>query len=186
MFVQVQVLKESPAALSLENLFEENGCSCERHPGKPSYLIHSGRQIECKIDENIPLVVPGVQATEHHTKALGDRKPAQAVEDHERRVETKLPEWPQQFTEGLTRGSSSSTDVPLADGAIQPPALPPSAHGPTPRRSETNGVAERGVQRVKAGTTSVWTSRKLVERSNDLLLLSPTCARPTSRWPDAL
>ena len=145
MFVQVQVLKESPAALSQWNLFEENGYSCEWHPGQKSYLIHRGRQIECKIDNNTPLVVPGVQATEHHTKALGDRKPAQAVEDHERRVETKLPEWLQPFTEGLTRGSSSSTDVPPADGAIQPPALPASAHPPTPRRSETNRVAERGV-----------------------------------------
>ena len=32
---------------------------------------------------------------------------------------------------------------------------------------------------------SVWTSRKLVGRSIGVLLLSPKCARPTSRWPDA-
>ena len=40
-----------------------------------------------------PLVVPGVQATEHQIKALGDQKQTQIVGDHERRVETELPPW---------------------------------------------------------------------------------------------
>ena len=39
MFVEVQVLKESPAVLSLGNLCEERGCSYEWHPGQPSFLI---------------------------------------------------------------------------------------------------------------------------------------------------
>ena len=30
---------------------------------------------------------------------------------------------------------------------------------------------------------SVWTARKLVDRSNGVLLLSPTCARTTGSWP---
>ena len=65
------------------------------------------------IDNRIPLVVPGAQETEH------DRKPAQSVGDHERRVETRLQEWLQPFTEGLTRRSSSSTDVSPADVTMQ-------------------------------------------------------------------
>ena len=41
MFAQVQLLKESPAVLSLRNLCEEYGSSCEGHPGQPSFLIKS-------------------------------------------------------------------------------------------------------------------------------------------------
>ena len=63
-----------------------------------------------------------VQATEHQTTALGDRKLAQAVGDHVRRVATNLPEWLQPFTEGLTRKSSCSTDVTPAEVATPPPA----------------------------------------------------------------
>ena len=40
-------------------------------------------------------------------------------------VKTDLPEWLQPFAEGLTGGSSSSTDVSPADVGIPPPALPP-------------------------------------------------------------
>ena len=39
MFVQVRLLKESPAVLSLGKLCEEVGCSHEWHPGQPSYLM---------------------------------------------------------------------------------------------------------------------------------------------------
>ena len=59
-----------------------------------------------KIDNHIPLLVPGVQATDHHSHALGDRTQTRAVGDHEGRVETELPEWLQPFTEGLTWTSS--------------------------------------------------------------------------------
>ena len=37
MCVQVQFLKESPAVLSLGKLWEENGHSCQWHPGRPTY-----------------------------------------------------------------------------------------------------------------------------------------------------
>ena len=53
----------------------------------------------------------------------------------------------------------------------------------TPRRSETNCIAERAVRRVEEGPSSV-----LVQESSwaDVLLLSSKCARPTGRWPDTL
>ena len=61
--------------------------------------------IECNTGNHMPFVVPGVQATEHQTKSVGNRKQTQAVGDHERRVETELPERLQPFKEGLTRES---------------------------------------------------------------------------------
>ena len=70
MFFQIQLVKESPAVLSLGKLCVENGFSYEWHPGQPSYLIENGKKIECNTDNHIPLVVPGVQETEHQTKAL--------------------------------------------------------------------------------------------------------------------
>ena len=64
------------------------------HPGQPSYLIKNGR------NNHIPLVAPGVQGTEHQTKALDVWKQTRGVGDHELRVETELQEWLQPFTEG--------------------------------------------------------------------------------------
>ena len=90
MFVQVQVLKESPAVLWLGKLCDANGYSFEWHPGQPFHLIKNGRNIECKTDNYILLVVPGVQATEHQAKALGHRKRTPAVGDHERSVDTEI------------------------------------------------------------------------------------------------
>ena len=45
------------------------------HPGQRKYLTKNGRNIECNNDNRIPLVVPGVQATEHQTEVL-DESPA--------------------------------------------------------------------------------------------------------------
>ena len=60
----------------------------------------TGRNIECKTDNHIPSVVPGVQATGHQTEALGGWNQTRAVFDHTRQVERDLPEWLQPFTEG--------------------------------------------------------------------------------------
>ena len=71
--------------------------------------IKNGRTVECKTDNHIPLVVPGVQLTDHMTRALtGSRD------------------------EGLTRGSSSSTDVSPADVDMPPPAVPTAHYPATP------------------------------------------------------
>ena len=55
---------------------------------------------------------------------------------------------------------------------------------PTPRRSETNGIADRPVRRVKEGTSSVLVQSGLQEswwaETHGLLLLSSRCARPIS------
>ena len=105
---------------------------------QPSYFFKDRRKPSVIHRKQIPLVVPGVQATEHETEALDHRLQTRAVGDHVQHVETDLPEWLQQFTEGLTRGSSSSTDVSPADVELPPPPLPPSAHPPaTPPSNRT-------------------------------------------------
>ena len=58
----------------------------------------------------------------------------------------------------------------------------------TPRRSETHGIAEGAVRRVKEGTSSVLVQSGLqanwwAEAMHGVSLLSPKCARPTGRWP---
>ena len=92
MLVQVQLWKESPLILSLRELCEEIGYSCEWRPGQPSYLIEKWRKNDCKTDSHILLVLPGVQATKHQSEGLDDRKQTQAVGDHERRVEIESPD----------------------------------------------------------------------------------------------
>ena len=84
-------------------------------------------EIECTTDNHILLLVPGVQASDHQPKTLNDRKKKRVVADHEPHVE------------GLTRRSSSSTDVSPADMAIPPPALLPSAHPPGKPTSNKSG-----------------------------------------------
>ena len=44
MFVQVQVLKESPAVLSLGNLCSQNGYSYEWHPGQSHHISSRMRE----------------------------------------------------------------------------------------------------------------------------------------------
>ena len=73
---------------------------------------------ECNTDNHIPLVVPGVQKTDDQTQDLKDRKQTRAVDDRALQVEREVPEWLQPFTEGVTRESSSSTDVSPADVAV--------------------------------------------------------------------
>ena len=77
-------------------------------------------KIDCKTDNHIPLVVPGVQATEHRTEALGGRKQVQAVDDHVLHMVQNYQNGFQPFTAGLTRISSSATDISPAAVEIPP------------------------------------------------------------------
>ena len=54
MFVQVQLLKASPAVLSLEKLCEENGYLYEWRPDQSSYLIKNGRTSSVKATTTCP------------------------------------------------------------------------------------------------------------------------------------
>ena len=127
MFVQVQFLKESPAVRSVhrvkKTITRMNGIQ-----GSHPHLIKNWKNIDCTTDNFFPLVVSCVQATEHQTTALGDVKLTPAVADHGRNVDTEIPKELQPCTEGLTRGSSSSTDVSQVDVATSLPSILLSAH----------------------------------------------------------
>ena len=82
-----------------------------------------------------------MQAIEHQTKALDDRKRTPAVGHDDGSVETQLLVWRQPVTEGLTREYSSSTDVSPADVELPPLALLPSAH--FPERPELRSMQTR-------------------------------------------
>ena len=83
-----------------------------------------GRNIECRTDNRIPLVVLGVQAIEHQTKALEERKRTSAVGDHERSLEPEIPEWLQPIHGRIDEGIFKIDIRISVDVAIPPPALP--------------------------------------------------------------
>ena len=72
-------------------------------------IVKNGRNIEGKTENHIPVVIPGVQATDHQSRALGDRKQTRAVGDQDLKVETVSPGRLQPFTEGKTTASKSSS-----------------------------------------------------------------------------
>ena len=112
----------------------------ERHPGQSSYLIKNGRNSSVKPDNHILWVVPGVLATDHQTRALGDRMQTRDLSDHEFKVEPDSQEWLQPFTEGLTGRLWSSTDVSSpVHVELPPPALLLSAHPPAKLTSYKSG-----------------------------------------------
>ena len=125
---------------SLGKLVEEHGYWYEWHAGQPSCLIKHGGTMESKTDSHIPLVVPDMQATDHQTRALGDRKQTRAVGARAQQVETEMQKWLPPFTEGLT-GEIVKFDrrSPHLDVEIPPPALPLSAHRPVNPTSNRAG-----------------------------------------------
>ena len=66
-----------------------------------SLIINNWKITDGKTENHIPLVVPGVQATDlHQSEALGDRKQERAVGDHSRNwIVNSLREWPHPFAE---------------------------------------------------------------------------------------
>ena len=76
-------MKESPAMLSLGKMCEENPS------GQTSNLTNNGRTIECKKNNHIPLVVPGVQDTEHQNQSSDRPETGTSWGDHERNVEAQ-------------------------------------------------------------------------------------------------
>ena len=60
LFVTVQLLEETPAALSLGKLCEDHGYSYEWVSGQEPRLTKDGKSIICKTSNFVPLVVPGL------------------------------------------------------------------------------------------------------------------------------
>ena len=71
LFVQIQLLTESPAELSLGNLCEESGYSKGWHSRSAMISHREWENIESETDKHITLVFLGVQQTEHQPKISG-------------------------------------------------------------------------------------------------------------------
>ena len=56
-----------------------------------SLIINNGKITDGKTENHIPLVVPGVQATDlHQSEALGDRRQERAVGDHKQELDSEF------------------------------------------------------------------------------------------------
>ena len=88
LFVTVQLLKETPAVLSLGKLCEDHGYSYEWVSGQKPRLTKEGKTITCKTDNFVHFVVPGLSTSSgsnsSSTSALQDlssTSPAQERSD---------------------------------------------------------------------------------------------------------
>ena len=61
-FVTVQLFEETPAVLLLGKLCENHGYSYESICGQKPRLTKNGKSTNCKTDNVVPLVVPGLSA----------------------------------------------------------------------------------------------------------------------------
>ena len=62
-FLTVKVLENTPAVLSLGKLCDENGYSYEWINGQKPHLNKTGVRIQCKTENFVPIVVPGLSAS---------------------------------------------------------------------------------------------------------------------------
>ena len=71
LFVTVQLLEETPAVLSPGKLCKDHGSSYERVSGQEPRLTKDGKSITCKMDNFVPLVVPGLSRGGTNTHGTG-------------------------------------------------------------------------------------------------------------------
>ena len=62
-FLTMKVLENTPAAVSLGKLCDENGYSCEWINGQKPHLIKNGIRIICNTENFVPIVVPGLSSS---------------------------------------------------------------------------------------------------------------------------
>ena len=62
-FLTMKVLENTPAALSLGKLCDENGYSYEWINGQKPHLIKNGIRIPCNTESFVPIVVPGLSSS---------------------------------------------------------------------------------------------------------------------------
>ena len=70
LFVTVQFLEETPAVPSLGKFCSEHGCSYEWQNGETPRLTQHGKTITCKMDNFVPLVVPGLSSSSSSSSPL--------------------------------------------------------------------------------------------------------------------
>ena len=62
-FLDMKVLENTPAVLSLGKLCDENGYSYEWINGQKTHLIKNGIRIQCNTENFVPIVVPGLSSS---------------------------------------------------------------------------------------------------------------------------
>ena len=62
-FLTMEVLKDTPAVLSLGKLCDENRCSYELINGRKPHLIRNGIRIHCNTENFVPIVVPSLSTS---------------------------------------------------------------------------------------------------------------------------
>ena len=62
-FLTMKVLENTPAALSLGKLCDENGYSYEWINGQKPHLIKNGTRMQCNTENFVPIVVPGLSSS---------------------------------------------------------------------------------------------------------------------------
>ena len=63
LFVNVMLLQETPAVLSLDKLCDEHGYRCHWKSGQNPQLIKEGKRIDCNLSNYVPFVVLGISAS---------------------------------------------------------------------------------------------------------------------------
>ena len=73
-FLTMKVIENTPAALSLGKLCDENGYSYEWINGQKPHLIKNGIRIQCNTENFVPVVVPGLSTSSssgsHHSTSM--------------------------------------------------------------------------------------------------------------------
>ena len=73
LFVTVQLLEETPAGLSLGKLCSEHVCSYGWKNGETPRLTPNGKTITCRMDNFVPLAVPGLLSSSSSSSASTSR-----------------------------------------------------------------------------------------------------------------
>ena len=69
-FVNVMLLEETPAVLSLGKLCEDHGYTYHWISGQKPHLIRNGKMIDCNVSNYVPFVVPGLSTSSSTSSSL--------------------------------------------------------------------------------------------------------------------
>ena len=100
-FLNMKVLEDTPAVLSLGMLCDEHGYSHEWINGQKPHLIFNGIRIQCNTENFVPIVVPGLSTSSSSS------------------LSTSTPMTPsRQEIDHPTSSSSSSTSPPMTSSTV--------------------------------------------------------------------
>ena len=111
-FLTMKVLEETPAGLSFGKLCDEHGYSCEWINGQKPHLIINGIRIQCKTENFVPIVVPGLSASSSSS------------------LSTSTPTTPlRQEIDHPKSSSCSSTSTPMTSSTVSSESVDRQEHG---------------------------------------------------------